>query len=92
MRRIEDRLQLNYEVLDACPIASIKKEFHYKFCGLVKQVCEPFEAADRGFVYCLQTTWSEEVVKYLNKAIRRDFCMRYHAKMFKGDRTVAIKA
>jgi len=92
IRRIEDRPELNYQVFDARPIASTKKEFDHKFCSLVKQVCERFGPADRGIVYCLQTTWAEEVAKYLNKAIRQDFCLPYHAKMSKEDRTAAIEA
>ena len=92
IRKVEDRKELEYNVLDLSEKAKTRADYDRLFAETVNEIFDKFDEQDRGIVYCLDTKETEKLAEYLNKVIWKRFCLPYHAKMSKEDRTAALDA
>jgi len=90
IRKIEDRKELEYQVLDVSEKAKTKMDYDRLFAQTVEELTDKFGPRDRGIIYCLETKWAEKLAEHLNKTIYKRFCLSYHAQMTKEDRTDAL--
>lgn len=81
VRRIEDRAELKYKVIDVSDVVKEKSDLDRMIGEMLRNKMEDFEEDDRAIVYCLQREWAEELAGYLNEEWDDEICGVYHSDM-----------
>lgn len=83
LRTCTDRLELEYKVVDVSDSVSTMRELNWEIGNAFVMATKEWnmKKTDRVIIYCLQTNWAEELAKYLNEKLNKEFSGVYHAKL-----------
>lgn len=81
VRRIEERAELRYKVMDVSDKVKERRDLDREVAKLLRERLSDFEENDRAIIYCLQKEWTKELATYLNNKWDREICGVYNADM-----------
>ena len=91
VRLTEDRKELKYIVKDVGEKVHSLKDLNEEVAKVMSTGLQQFQELDRGIIYCLKKSWTEELSDFINQRFGEEVCGVYHAEMDLMERQQAFK-
>jgi superfamily II DNA helicase RecQ len=91
VRLKEDRKELKYMVKDVGQNVHSLRDLNEEVANVMSMGLQQFQELDRGIIYCLKRSWTEELSDFVNQRFGRELCGVYHAEMDLVERQQSLK-